>query len=95
MLYNNSLIYTGIGSRETPTDILNIFTKLGAALANRHYVMLEKALINLKQFTANKTIAIPYKMGCNNAGGDWNIVYAIINKIFADSSTNVQIWSLF
>lgn len=26
------------------------------------------------------TIAIPYKMGCNNAGGDWNVISTIIEN---------------
>jgi O-acetyl-ADP-ribose deacetylase (regulator of RNase III) len=32
-----------------------------------------------RRFT-NKCFGIPYKMGCNLAGGNWNIVYAILNE---------------
>lgn len=30
----------------------------------------------------NWTIAIPYKIGCGLANGDWNIVLDIINRVF-------------
>lgn len=53
------------------------------------------ALINcLKQiyaFCPNKTIAIPYLMSCARGGGDWNIVYEIIEEIFGDSDCDVLI----
>ena len=29
-------------------------------------------------------IAIPYLMGCHRGGGDWNIVYKMIEEIFQD-----------
>ncbi|MBZ9622913.1 macro domain-containing protein [Clostridium sp. FP2] len=30
------------------------------------------------------SIAIPYEIGCGLAGGDWNIVYKIIEDVFKD-----------
>ena len=30
-----------------------------------------------------KTLAFPYKMGCNNAGGNWDIVLPIITDAFS------------
>ena len=38
-----------------------------------------------------QTIAIPYLMGCHRGGGDWNIVYKMIEEIFADSDCEVLI----
>ena len=32
----------------------------------------------------NKTIAMPYLIGCGLAGGDWNIVYNIIEKTLGE-----------
>ena len=32
----------------------------------------------------NPVIAIPYLMGCHRGGGDWNVVYKMIEKIFQD-----------
>ena len=34
---------------------------------------------------ANNVLAIPYKMGCGLAGGDWNIVHKIIHEVFDDT----------
>ncbi len=31
-----------------------------------------------------KTIAMPYKIGCGIANGDWDIVYKIIEDVFSD-----------
>lgn len=36
-------------------------------------------------------VYIPYRIGCNNAGGDWSIVESIINKTFALFDNNVYI----
>lgn len=30
-------------------------------------------------------VYIPYKMGCGNAGGNWDIVYAIIQEVIPES----------
>ena len=38
-----------------------------------------------------KTIAFPYLMGCHRGGGDWNIVYKIIEEVFGDSDCEVLI----
>ncbi len=37
------------------------------------------------------TIAIPYLMSCHRGGGDWNIVYKMIEEIFDDSNCDVLI----
>lgn len=39
-----------------------------------------------------KTIAFPFKMSCCRGGGDWNVVYDLIETIFADM--NVELWKL-
>jgi O-acetyl-ADP-ribose deacetylase (regulator of RNase III) len=31
------------------------------------------------------TIAFPYLMACHRGGGDWNVVYKMIEEVFADS----------
>ena len=40
---------------------------------------------------AGKTIAFPYLMGCHRGGGDWNVVYKMIEEVFADSDCEVLI----
>jgi hypothetical protein len=30
------------------------------------------------------SVALPYKIGCDRGGGDWNVVLGMINDIFTD-----------
>ena len=45
----------------------------------------------IEEYHKGKTIAIPYKIGCARGGGDWNIVYKMIEEAFADSDCEVLI----
>ena len=48
-----------------------------------------------KEFSGrNYTIGFPYKMGCGLAGGDWNIVYKLIEDAFAGDEWRVELWHL-
>ena len=40
----------------------------------------------------NTVIALPWLMSCHRGGGDWNIVYKMIEEAFKDY--NVEIWRL-
>lgn len=49
------------------------------------YKALENALFEVAVWATvnDKTkIAIPYKLGCARGGGDWNIVYEMITRLF-------------
>lgn len=56
------------------------------------YAAFEYCLEKLKHIV-NKggSIAMPYKIGCGLAGGDWNIVYSLIGKILGRQYT-VELW---
>jgi len=47
---------------------------------------MEKCLNYVKLWASNNdlSIAIPYKIGCGIANGDWDIVRKIIEKVFND-----------
>lgn len=53
----------------------------------------ESVLKQAKSHRLSK-IAIPYKMGCGIAGGDWNIVEKIIHDVFDKADIEVEIWKL-
>ena len=55
------------------------------------YEKLKDALRIVKIRYSNKTIAIPYLMGCHRGGGDWNVVYKMIEEVFADYDGDVLI----
>lgn len=44
------------------------------------YDAVRTCLQKIKKWSVDRKLAvyIPYKMGCNNAGGDWDVVYDII-----------------
>ena len=56
-----------------------------------NYDSLLNALEQLRDGYSNKTIAIPYLMGCHRGGGDWDTVYEMIEKVFADSNCDILI----
>ena len=67
--------------------IANLFGQLryGAGLQT-DYDMFRKALQEVHDFAKerNLSVAIPYKIGCGLAHGDWNTVLDIINEVFYD-----------
>lgn len=67
--------------------IANLFGQLnyGEGLQT-DYDRFKSALIEIHDFAKehNLSVAIPYKIGCGLAHGDWNIVYNIINEVFSD-----------
>jgi len=38
-----------------------------------------------------KSIGIPYKMSCANAGGSWSIIFSMIEEVFLDVNLDVFI----
>lgn len=50
------------------------------------YEALKRALRKLEIVARNcdKSVALPYGIGCGLAGGDWDIVYKIIEDVFSD-----------
>lgn len=76
--------------------ILNIFAQYDFGYDGKCYTdynALEEALndIATEEVYQGKIIAFPYKMGCHRGGGDWNIVYKMIEDAFKDSDCEVLI----
>ena len=46
------------------------------------YDALEQCLEHVNAQFEDKLIAIPYRMGCHRGGGDWSVVYKMIEGIF-------------
>lgn len=66
--------------------VINIFGQLEFGRSKKKvytdYIALEKAFATISQFDGS--FAFPYGFGCGLANGDWNIVYGLIEKYFAD-----------
>ena len=58
-----------------------------------NYAALEEALTTLKDIAekSNLSIALPGYMGCGLAGGDWDIVFDMIERVFIDSTVSVEV----
>ena len=71
----------------------NIFGYDGGIYTN--YEALQKCLDTVKEYATfeydvKPVIAFPYLMSCYRGGGDWNIVYKMIEDTFTDF--DVEIW---
>ena len=68
--------------------VANLFGQFYYGRGQRHtdYKSLYQALETLKKKAKkhNLTVALPYGLGCGLAGGDWDIVWKLIDKTFKD-----------
>ena len=71
-------------STEEDHSICNIFCQ--RPNFDTDYQALEEGLKKIKGYCkeSKRTMAIPYKIGCGIANGEWNIVYKIIEEVFSD-----------
>lgn len=58
---------------------------------NTDYEAMKKALEIVKEFAKqeNLSVAIPYKIGCGIANGEWEKVLEVINEVFKDYSVSL------
>ena len=74
--------------------IINIFAQERYGYDGKcytNYYAVRVCLEEIARTIHNRTIAIPYLMGCCRGGGDWNVVYKMIEEVFADSDCEVLI----
>lgn len=66
--------------------VANVFGQYKYGTEKRHtdYEALRCALSKLGKKFAGSTIALPYNMGCNLGGGDWQTVLSIIEDTLRD-----------
>lgn len=85
----------GIDDSDNQTIIMNLFAQENFGYDGKCYTdydSLKKCLEMVRLVCEKETkIAIPYLMGCHRGGGDWNIVYKMIEEIFANSDCEVLI----
>ena len=65
--------------------IVNLFSQENFGYDGKCYTSydaIRKCLEDVNNYFSNETIAIPYLMGCYRGGGDWNVVYKMIEDIF-------------
>ena len=77
------------------TIIMNLFAQENFGYDGKcytDYAALRRCLDMVKYACSEDTIvAIPYLMGCHRGGGDWNVVYKMIEEVFSDFDGEVLI----
>lgn len=75
--------------------IVNLFAqdKYGRSKCYTDYDALRNCLRQVNEVFAGKTVAIPYMMSCVRGGGDWNIVFKIIEEELKDCDVTLYRFS--
>jgi len=91
----------GLFSYSTSEDgraIFNCYGQYGygGPVRNTDYLALEGSLRRVSNFLAEgsslcKTLAIPFGIGCGLGGGDWQVVEAILQRVFDKASIDLLI----
>ena len=90
-------------TRNTHCDqyVANIFGQNKYGYDGKRYTNYEavySALEDLKKFIkihkVVTEIAFPYKFGCDRGGGNWNIIFTMIEEVFKDLDITIEIHSL-
>lgn len=75
--------------------VVNLFAQYNYGYDGKCYTDYNALRHALDSFRNNliksSTIAIPYLIGCHRGGGDWNVVYKMIEEVFADYDGDVLI----
>ena len=89
-------------ANDPPFVIANLFGQenIGRGSRQTNYAVLKLAMGLLRSYMVEHdytSVAMPYGIGCGLAGGDWNVVMSIIERVFADSDHGnfaVELWQL-
>jgi O-acetyl-ADP-ribose deacetylase (regulator of RNase III) len=79
----------------TPIKLIaNLYAQFNYGQNQRHlnYEALYTSLCELRDFIDKnniKSVAFPHKMGAGLAGGNWNIIMAMISEIFNDIEVHI------
>ncbi len=81
------------------TYVLNCYTqyRYGRDKKYTDYEAYYNCLERVREFCVFnkvKSLAVPYKMGCNNAGGSWDICKNMINVVLGKENFDVLICSI-
>lgn len=61
-----------------------------------NYEALYEGLENVAKYARrfNLSVALPYKLGCDRGGADWDIVYAMIESVFKNHTQPITIYNI-
>ena len=77
--------------------IANMFAQERFGYDGKRYTSYDafyNCLIHIRDFCEKNTInkiALPYKIGSDRGGADWNVIYSMIESVFAKTNIMVEI----
>ena len=74
--------------------IVNMYSQLGFGSGKCYtdYIAMRDALIHIRnKFGYIPTHAVPYKIGCGLAGGDWDVVLGTLYRVYEQSKIRLVI----
>jgi len=81
-----------VSEKGEPVVICNLFGQdnyIGSGFCFTDYNALRKALEKVKEKYGDKRIALPYRMSCSLAGGEWRAVEEIILDVLGGSDVTI------
>lgn len=77
-------------------QIANFFAQdqYGYGRCYTSYDAFEKCLLFMKTYYHDYSMAIPYLIGCNRGGGDWQVVSKMIEDILGDCDVTIYRYDL-
>ena len=81
-----------LGCVQIIDNVVNIFGQRSYGVHSRQtdYNALRTAFTKLhNKLPIEKSLAFPYKFGCGLAGGDWSVVYNLIEECFKDRAITI------
>jgi len=73
-------------------DDLRYICNLFGQTDKTDYKALQTCLNSVRVLHGDKSIAMPYKIGCGLGGGDWDIVYTMIEDCFEGCDVTLYKW---
>jgi O-acetyl-ADP-ribose deacetylase (regulator of RNase III) len=88
--------FSAVYSERASRWIYNVYGQFDLGLGHRHtsYDALEEGLRRVRTHAEQngiKALGVPRYMGCKLGGGDWIVVRAIIESVFADAPFDLYI----
>ena len=89
-----------LGTISTSECVINLHAQDGYGNVGPRYVNYESLYVSLDRArdwcTQNRinSVGVPYGMGACRAGGDWNVVCAMVESAFDDSGINLTVYKL-
>lgn len=79
--------------------VINMFSQHEYGYSGERYTNYEALYRCLEQVanvarSHNFSVALPYNMGCDRGGANWNIVYTMIEEVFKNHTQPIVIYNL-